>query len=195
MAGEEIYTTKKYLLDHVLYEMQMYLYTYFRLHDSHDAQFIKDKLLFNTFWNSHTIALRNLMSFFGICGSAKKDEIVYNSFSFAENPPNRKNRQSYYSPLSKAINHITVDRFLGYNGKNLDEIVIKARENLFPEIQQYIRLFVHHLDECSGITYTYGENSIVDISKELEDDKIKRMIAVVKQFDSLCSTEHKPERE
>lgn len=179
-------STKNYLLDHVLYEMQMYLYTYSLLHQAAFG----DQLLFNAVWNSHKVALRNLMSFFGISGQKGKDEIVYNSFSFAEKPANRKSRQQYYSPLSKAINHIAVDRFLGYNGKKLDDVVIQAREALFTEIQQYIQLFIHHLETEKNITYRYeadGNSQVADISTELSDIRVQGMIAKVKQLDGMCS--------
>ena len=130
------------------------------------------------------------MSFFGISGQKGKDEIVYNSFSFAEKPANRKSRQQYYSPLSKAINHIAVDRFLGYNGKKLDDVVIQAREALFTEIQQYIQLFIHHLETEKNITYRYeadGNSQVADISTELSDIRVQGMIAKVKQLDGMCS--------
>lgn len=180
-------STKNYLLDHVLYEMEMYLYTYTLIHQASFG----DQLLFNSIWNSHNVALRNLMSFFGISGQRGKDEIVYNDFSFSEKPANRKCRQQYYSPLSKAINHIAVDRFLGYNGKTLDDVVIQAREALFPEMSKYIQLFIHHLEAEQNITYQYevgGKRHVVDISTELADIRVQRMIATVKQLDGVCSS-------
>ena len=179
-------STKQYLLDHVLYEMEMYLYTY---HLLHTAMF-PELLDFNTVWNSHNVALRNLMSFFGISGQVGKDEIVYNSFSFAEQPSNRKKRQEFYSPISKAINHISIQRFLGYNGERLDDVVIRARETVFPEIQEYICRFIRHLETDAAITYTYSldnKECTVDIKNELLDDRVAGMIAKVKQLDSMCS--------
>ena len=179
-------STKQYLLDHVLYEMEMYLHTYHLLH----AAIFPEKLDFNTVWNSHNVALRNLMSFFGISGQAGKDEIVYNSFSFAERPSNRKKRQEFYSPISKAINHISIQRFLGYNGERLDDVVIKARETIFPEIQKYIRHFIMHLESDVAITYTYSLGNkewTVDITNELSDVRVTGMIAKVKQLDNMCS--------
>jgi hypothetical protein len=184
--AEDTISTKQYLLDHVLYEMEMYLYTY---HLLHTAMF-PELLDFNTVWNSHNVALRNLMSFFGISGQAGKDEIVYNSFSFAEQPSNRKKRQEFYSPISKAINHISIQRFLGYNGERLDDVVIRARETVFPEIQEYIRRFIRHLETDAAITYTYSldnKECTVDIKNELLDDRVAGMIAKVKQLDSMCS--------
>lgn len=187
MSGFATPSTKNYLLDHVLYEMEMYLYTYSLLHQ---ATF-SDLLLFDAVWNAHNVALRNLMSFFGISGQKGKDEIVYNSFSFAEKPANRKSRQQYYSPLSKAINHIAVDRFLGYNGKKLDDVVLQARKALFPEMQQYIQLFIHHLETEQNITYQYelaGNSHVVDISSEITDSRVLGMIAEVKRLDGVCSS-------
>lgn len=181
MADSSMTSTKKYVLDHILYEMEMYLYTYRSLR----TMTFPDILMFNTYWNAHNVALRNLMVFFGISGQIGKDELAYNSFSFAEQPPNRKNRQSFYSPLSKAINHISIQRFEGYNGQSLDEKVKEVQETVFPEMKQYIRMLINHLDTERDISYTFrinDEERIVNISDELRDGRVKGMIEVVKSF-------------
>ena len=180
-------STKKFLLDHVFYEMEMYFYTYLLLYKGMTT----DQLVFNSIWNAHNVALRNLMVFFGISGTKGKDEIIYNSFSFAEAYPNRKSRQSYISPLSKAINHITVDRFLGYNDRMLDDIVTEAHRTLFPEIYKYTELFLAHLETDSNITYSFvhlGDVNVVDISEELRDNRVKNMIAVIKDLMLKCTS-------
>lgn len=185
MADSTI-STKQYLLDHVLYEMEMYLYSYRRIHH---LQY-QDQLEFNVLWNSHNVALRNLMDFFGISGHKGKGEIDYNSFSFAEVPPNRKNRQNYYGPLSQAITHITVQRFRGSNGRQLDEVLLDAREKLFPEIREYICRFINHLETENNITYTYQEDEkdeVIDISKEMDDQRIQGILASVKQL--ICASQ------
>lgn len=182
MLFEERYPTKKYLLDHVLYEMEMYFYTYKALHENP----FKDQLLFNTFWSSHNVALRNLMGFFSLGGSPAQDEIRYDFFSFSEKPNGRKRRATYYAAISKAINHITTFRFQGFNGKALDKYVIEAREVLFPEISNYTYTFLNHLEE-KCVVYKDGLNMTIDISSEMKDERIRELVRTVYELLFECT--------
>jgi len=184
---EERYPTKKYLIEHPLYEIEMYLYTYQQLRST----VFEDMFLFNTFWNAHNVALRNLMSFFSICGSSGEHEIRYDNFSFSENPSGRKRRSNYYSAISKAINHVTTYRFDGFNGKMLDEYVNEAREKLYPEIRMYISTFIDHLETTESILYQDEEGRNIDISAELKNNDMKNLIATIRFI--LKDLEHQSE--
>ena len=154
----------------------MYLYTYQQLRST----VFEDMFLFNTFWNAHNVALRNLMSFFSICDSYGEHEIRYDNFSFAEKPSGRKKRSNYYSAISKAINHITTFRFKGFNGKMLDEYVNEAREKLYPEIRRYISTFIDHLEIEEIITYQCEDGHNINISAELKNNDMKNLIATIR---------------
>lgn len=184
MTDNTIKPTKEFLLDHVLYEMQMYLYTLIKKKEILDAV-PRDQLLYNAIYNANIVALRNLMSFFGISGERGKDLIQYDNFSLSEKPAGRKNRSSYYSPISKAINHITTDRFKGFNGSTLDNEVIKDCGKLFPEMLAYIYSFIQHLESDKAIVYahTSGKNLFtIDITKELKDARVKAMVVSTKKL-------------
>ena len=177
MSFEEENPTKKFLLEHVLYEMEMYLYTYKKF----QTTIFPDGFLFNTFWNAHNVALRNLMCFFSVSGSSGSDEIRYDYFSFAEKPSGRKKQRIYYSALSKAINHITVYRFEGFNGRMLDEYITEARAVLFPEMSSYILTFLNHLEEKS-ITYDDHLGHIINVSDELRNPKMRDLVLTVRML-------------
>ena len=171
--------TKEKLLTHILYEMQMCLWSFYK--KDHCVNIFE----FNSIWITHKVCLRNLLCFFSMCNSAGKDEIIYNNFSFAEKTADeryvrRKSCAKYEQKLSVSIMHITKDRM--DKSKNIDENIRKFESEVFPTMKSYISNFIYKLENENNIIYQdrNDNNFKVNISNELKNNSIIGMINVVK---------------
>ena len=102
---EHMYEMKKNIFDHILYEFEMYLYTYKELQNDIE----QDKR--NVLLESHAIHLRNLIEFFNRERDCITTKTIFSddvdlSFHFSENDK---------KPINKAIEHLTMERVTKWN--------------------------------------------------------------------------------
>ena len=172
--------TKAFILEHVLYEMEMYLYTFPVLFNPR----IQGKIEYNVFWNAHNVALRNLYYFFSAKNKKFKDDIN-TDFSFADKPLIGKEYSDYIKAIDKAINHLAARRFIGFNENHtLDQMVIEAIQNLYPVLSDYIKTFIYQL-ENENVIYRYYDSDQndyfeKDLSEELKNETIIKIIDFIK---------------
>ena len=107
MEVQELLDQKGNLFDHVLYEFEMYIYTYYKISDNTVAR-KSDQATYNALLESHAIHLRNLIEFFNCekdCISMKTlfEKVVDTSFD--------DNQYQAKKIVNKAISHLTKERY------------------------------------------------------------------------------------
>ncbi|MCR5307724.1 MAG: hypothetical protein K6E24_01850 [bacterium] len=76
---------KKTVLDHIIYEFQMYLYTYKRIIYSKMVISWTDQLDNNCYWISHCNSMRNILRFFMSNNGDNTDDYQYSRFGYSDN--------------------------------------------------------------------------------------------------------------
>lgn len=105
MDMKELLDRKSNLFDHLLYEFEMYLITYFSLcdNDQSNSAFKRNVLI-----ESHAVHLRNLIEFFNCeknCLTMKSVFVGDHDLSFDDSTMKAK------QTISKAIDHLTEERY------------------------------------------------------------------------------------
>lgn len=169
---------KKSFLEHILYEMYMYLWAHNTVRYS-----VPDIYIHNAIWISYNISLRNLLYFFSMRDNYKvrQNDILYKNFVF-----NGKIGKFIKTPtytieincIDKSVAHLTRERFDGINNKNLKNLIVSSQKKFYPMIRRRITDFIKHLQHDKDIFYK-GVN--VDLKDELKTEEIKHLI------DQICT--------
>lgn len=139
---------KKNIFEHISYEFDMYLYTFHKIYEmclyKIHRGYTENQNLFNAFWDSHFLHLRNLIDFFNydcsqftditvktffdnkICKEFKIDDTIKdknNEDIIIRNNHNGKSKEeplTFRMIINKSVDHITLERvkFEEYFTKN-----------------------------------------------------------------------------
>lgn len=154
---------KNYILEHVLYEMQIYLYT---------INNIKNKLCvvqmyYNINWISQLTSLRNLLHFFSN-NKKNKTDIIYTDILDGINTLDIYIENSQIVKLiNKSTSHLTFDRVSDLSEK--EATAVEAMKKLIPTI---ISDFINALPTNINTKY----------ASELEVPAIKGIIEYIKEL-------------
>ena len=158
---------KRNIFEHILYEFQMYLYSYQKL-VLLSQEMKKDnnwQLEYNLAWDAHFLHLRNIIEFFNNSEHAITTLTVLkcNPKLFIEDAGNEHKRA-----INKSIDHLTIER-VNENMTEKSNETFKYMINLVP---QRIVSFLLILDD--------KDNVKVEYLKDLEEDYIGELIKSIK---------------
>ncbi len=160
--------TKQFILDHVLYEMEMYLFTFCATSD--------EQLFKNMIWVTKQTHMRNLLHFFSN-NKDKKTDIIYkdilSNIDTLEIKNEDKSRSIYV--INKSISHLTMNRIKD-SKNNLDIEATEEIERMKPHLVEKIKKFLDELPNKINSKYKY----------ELENPEIQCIISTVKLLLKNC---------
>jgi len=135
---------KTYVLDHIFYEFEMYLITYYELSV---YTFFKNQLTKNLLIESHQIHLRILLDFFYIIKKLPSTIVVTDIL--ANYTPIQKNGEFWNAKriINKSIAHLTFSRIPPKKGNNLTQKTQKNIKKMFPIIKEKIENFLCNLND------------------------------------------------
>lgn len=174
---------KRIVIIHILYEFQVYLYTYNRIKFGYLHQ-----LDFNCCWISHNVSLRNIINFFRR-SDGKHDDMTYYNFmlgdalAFEKYPFDEKEVNDISNEIvsiHRGICHISESRF-NYDINSLDDLNIKLIDKSIIIVRKLITLFLNLIEkERSNIGYQTTKNhKYIDLTNQFNDDKIDKTIIVI----------------
>ena len=159
------------MLEHVLYEFDMYIRTYIELCElNNNSKIFGDNQFFiNVTIESHQIHLRNLLEFFRKDGQRKNDLRVKDVVNNYNDLIIQKNENDFnYKQISRSVEHLTKDR------PTIDKKVTnKYIIDYFPEMKRRIKAVVDNL-----------ENTIQDEYK----DELERNLNYIKFIKDILRT-------
>ena len=133
---------KSTMLEHVLYEFDMYIHTYIWLIELSNSlrKFGDNQFFINMAIESHQIHLRNLIEFFSETDGRENDlrikDIVKNYKELILKKDHIK-----FNHISRSVEHLTKDRTI------IDkQLTIEIIKNYFPEFEKKIKAVVNGLD-------------------------------------------------
>lgn len=137
------------IFEHVFYEMQMYLYSLYKLSMFEQLE-INTQLEYNLVWDTHFLHIRNLLDFFNCeSDSITVDTILVNKKDFTISQEEFK----YKQVINKTVDHLTIERVKKANKmSNLQLKVIKDMSIVIPE---RIRIFLDLLDDYENVKTEY----------------------------------------
>ena len=163
---------KKYILNHILYEINNYIYSYEK---NEYLLLIKDESVFwqneyNLNWVCHRVSLRNLLDFFDWKKQSWFDEIVsaksdltntntnirYQYFNFAQEDvvylgELKKGKISQF--LNKSIFHLTEERFLKNDDEGVDNYLSTESAKIYNTLKVLICNFLQSLLVTKNVVY------------------------------------------
>ncbi len=176
---------KDKILEHVLYEMEMFLYSFDSMQKCEKKQmeinilknsttndYSKEefncRLQLNLFYECFLLHTRTLIEFFKNIPSKKDDIVVGTIFIDPSSIVMTKTSSEAHKFIDKTVSHLTLSRTKIQDMNVLKkEVVI-----LFPELVEKMKLFINELNN-------YG-NLKTDIAKEIQEEEITNYIRVVK---------------
>lgn len=177
---------KNYFLEHILYEMYMYLW-------SHNVvrYYVSDIYLHNSIWISYNTSLRNLLYFFSmrLNYNERPNDILYKNFLFNGKNGKFVNKNKYKKEIEcidKAVAHLTTERYEGINNKDIKKLVVKYQKKFYPMIIRRIDDFIYHLKHNKDVSY---KDVQVDFKHEL---RIKRIKGLISGISNLLENTPKP---
>ena len=126
MDLQDLLEQKSNIFDHVLYEFEMYIETYYKLCENAFVRKV-DQVTYNAILESHAIHLRNLIDFF----NSERDCISVKTVF--EEPDDKSFNDSKYKAkqtVNKAINHLTKER-LTWN-QTEDDLTLRYSQLISP---------------------------------------------------------------
>lgn len=168
MSKYNVPSDKEIKITHILYEIEMYFYSYKRLAgiDSIQAQ---NPLERNIVYEDHMIHLRNLIEFFNCAENTIHVKDVLNTdedFSFVEESKNVKHA------INKSVGHITKERFT--NPDKVIEGCLDGINDLYSIICQRVERFMEMINDKDYLKSNYQEG--------FENDTVQ---ALIKNIDVL----------
>lgn len=146
--------SKKNIFDHVLYEFEMYYYSYKNLilinsiseEECSDRWFLK-----NAIYESHSVHLRNLLHFF-----SARDSININTVLANNTIPMISNWDKKTKIIDKTISHISIERtWEEFENSNLTLGMDSLIKDEYLQISHRIFLFLEQLSDKNNINSSY----------------------------------------
>lgn len=167
--NKQIFHEREKLLNHILYEMQMFLLTKDYLYN-----YYHDQITFNILWTSCLTHMRTLIYFF--CEVGMKDDILCSEI--ISNTDGliipKEDEYKYKTPINKSVSHLTNER----RNKEFNHGLNKSVEDIMPKIVEMISLFIDRLqpDQMKDYKCNSKDKSTVDLKEELKDKNVKSLI-------------------
>ena len=138
---------KNNIFEHVAYEFDMYLYSFEKIIESRLFKarygYIENQNLFNTYWDSHFLHLRNLIDFFA-CDHSQLTDINVNTFFNGQNT----HQQFQVDDIIKDTNDKEITIKTNHNGNSREEpltcriIINKSVDHITSERANFETVFV-----------------------------------------------------
>lgn len=159
--------SKSLILDHVVYEMQMYLFSSYLMKTS-------NQLLFNVMWEDHLTHLRNLIDFFSDNSNYLRYNDILNDVPNMVLAPEKIKKAKRI--VSKTVSHLTIER------KTDKSLTMDARSDIeaikpliFEKIHEFLAVLHTHIKpeyryELDVTRINEDVKGIVELLKKEKDD-------------------------
>lgn len=163
---------KNNIFEHVLYEMQMYHFTYQKLLTYKNSNAWEEQVLFNAFWDSHLLHLRNLIDFFNNEEHCINVNFLLNSGNDSFRVPNDSNENKRI--INKSCDHLTKERF---EISDLHIRQLKLVNTMYPIVSEQIRQWLNYIQSTNDLKTDFiinredSMNMICELKKAIKGEK------------------------